>query len=104
MGRPDITGDQRELAVVMLANAIRKDAHLRARLNRLREQDNPMHYGMVKQRSEPSKRYVEGMRDLLRILFADGYEVAEECLEEAYIRALGTPVQVPSGDNGTQYH
>ena len=103
MGRPEITDDQREIAVEMLANAIRKDAHLRARTSQLREQDNPVRYGMAKRRSEPSKRYVEGMRDLLRVLFVNGYEVADECLEEAYTRAIGASAPGQSNGNGAPY-
>lgn len=104
MGRPNITGDQREMAVVLLANAMRKDAHLRARAHQLGEPGNPLLHGMTKRRTEPSRRYVEGMRDLLRVLFPDGHAVAEECLEEAYARALGASTYVANGGNGTQYH
>jgi hypothetical protein len=31
MGQPAITEDQRELAVILLANALRRDAHLQRR-------------------------------------------------------------------------
>lgn len=105
MGRPTITEDQKEMAIVLLANAMRKDAHLRARAHHLTEQDTPLHHGLAKRRTEPSQRYVEGMRDLLRVLFLDGHAVAEECLEEAYARALGaSTTYVANGGNGTQYH
>jgi hypothetical protein len=104
MGRPEISEDQREIAVVLLANAMRKDAHLRARASRKQDHTGPLHEAMVKRRSEPSQRYVEGMRDLLRVLFANGHAVADECMEEAYARAIG--VSAPSmntSDNGKQY-
>jgi len=104
MGRPTITGDQREMAVVLLANAMRKDAHLRGRAHQFGELGNPLHHGMTKRRAEPSQRYVEGMRDLLRVLFPNGHAVAEECLEEAYARAIGAPPNVTTSGNGTQYH
>ncbi len=104
MGRPTITGDQREMAVVLLANALRKDAHLRARAHYAGEPANPLYHGMAKRRTEPSRRYVEGMRDLLRVLFPDGHAVAEECLEEAYARAIGAPAHITMTGNGTQYH
>ena len=104
MGHPEITDDQREMAVVLLANAMRKDAHLRARAHQVGEQGNPLYDAMTKRRAEPSQRYIEGMRDLLRVLFPNGHAVAEECLEEAYARAMGAPAQVPSNGNGTQYH
>ncbi len=104
MEHPKITRDQREMAVVLLANAMRKDAHLRARGHQFREQGNPLHSGMMKRRSEPSKRYVEGMRDLLRVLFPNGHAVAEECLEEAYVRAIGASAHGTNSGNGTTYH
>ncbi len=104
MGRPPITADQKEMAVVLLANALRKDAHLRARAHHVREPGSPLHHGLTKRRTEPSQRYVEGMRDLLRVLFPDGHAVAEECLEEAYARALGASASVANNGKGTQYH
>ncbi len=104
MGYPDITGDQRAMAVEMLANALRKDAHLRARAHRLRDQDNPLQRGMATRRADPSQRYVEGMRDLLRVLFPNGHALADECLEEAYARAIGVSAPAMNGGNGTQFH
>jgi len=93
------------MAIVLLANALRKDAHLRARGHHAGKPDSPLHHGLAKRRTEPSQRYVEGMRDLLRVLFPDGHAVAEECLEEAYARAIGAPTTyVANGGNGTQYH
>lgn len=104
MGRPEITDDQREIAIELLANAIRKDAHPRARVSQMREHEDPMRYAMAKRRSEPSQRYVEGMRDLLRALFANGHAAAEECLEAAYARAVGVSGNMSSNGKGTQYH
>jgi hypothetical protein len=104
MGHPEITRDQREMAVVLLANAMRKDAHLRARARWLREHGNSLHAGMMHRRAEPSQRYVEGMRDLLRVLFPHGHAVAEECLEEAYARAMGASAHGPNSGNETHYH
>lgn len=105
MGRPEISEDQREIAVVLLANAMRKDAHLRARASRRRGQASPLHDAMVKRRSEPSQRYVEGMRDLLRVLFTNGHAVADECMEEAYALAIGVSAPaMNTSENGKQYH
>jgi hypothetical protein len=103
MGHPKITRDQREMAVVLLANALRKDAHLRARVHQFWEEVTPLHSGMMKRRAEPSQRYVEGMRDLLGVLFANGHAVAEECLEEAYARAIGASAHVTNSGNGTRF-
>lgn len=88
MGRPAITEDQWELAVTLLANALRKDAHLRARAAHVGQGD-PLKDNMARLRSKPSERYIAGMRDLLRLLFLDGDVMAEACLEEAYRRAIG---------------
>lgn len=92
------------MAVVMLANAMRKDAHLRDRAHRAGEGGSPLHAGMMKRRVEPSQRYVDGMRDLLRVLFLNGQAVTEECLEEAYTRAIGAPSHVTNNGHGTQFH
>jgi hypothetical protein len=96
MGQPGITEDQREMAIAMLANALRKDAHLRERAHLARRDGDSVSGFMAKRRAEPSQRYVDGMCDLLRVLFANGDVVVAQCLEEAYARALGT--MPPSGD------
>lgn len=96
----EITVDQREMAVMMLANALRKDAHLRNRVHQGADASDALHAGMVKRRLESSQRYVEGMRDLLRVLFPNGHAIAEECMEEAYARAMGVSApEVNGGDN-----
>ena len=102
MAYPEITRDQREMAVVLLANALRRDAHLRARVEHFGADAAPLRTGQIKRRAEPSQCYVDGMRDILRVLFADGHAVAEECLEEAYARALGAsgPVSPSENDRG----
>ena len=93
------------MATVLLANALRKDAHLRARAHvLLREEATPLQAGAIKSRAEPSRRYVDGMRDLLRVLFADGHALAEACLAEAYARALDTSAPAPTGENGRRGH
>lgn len=97
----EISSDQREMVVVMLANAIRKDAHLRNRAHRIGADADPLRAGMARRRSEPSQRYIDGMRDLLRILFPNGDAIARECLEEAYARAMGVS---DSDATGAPYH
>ena len=104
MGHPEITADQREMAVVMLANAMRKDAHLRDRAHRAGENGGLLQASLSQRRVEPSQRYIDGMRDLLRVLFLDGQAVVEECLEEAYARAIGAPAPAADNGNGTRYH
>lgn len=103
MGRPNITEDQRAIVVTLLANAIRKDAHLRARARHAREDGNPLTTVTAGRRSESSQRYVEGMRDLLRVLFAEGSPLAEECLEEAYTLTIGVGRSTPFSNNGKTF-
>jgi hypothetical protein len=95
MERPEITRDQRELAIELLANALRKDAHLRQRAKQPGTGIYMTGAGITQRRADASQRYVDGMRDLLRVLFPNGHAVADECLNEAYARAMGVP---PRGD------
>ena len=89
MGRPTITDDQRELAVILLANALRKDAHLRPPPDSdVREAAGGVS-GAMRWRVEASRRYAQGMLDLLAVMFDGGRAVAEECLAEAEIMAFG---------------
>src|SRR5699024_640243 len=91
MGRPQVTTDQRELLIEMFANALRKDAHLRAQTDRPGGAGDVLQTGLDRRRLESSQRYIEGMRDVARVLFLDGYMVADECLEAAYAMAMGIP-------------
>lgn len=91
MSRPEMTDDQREIAIELLANALRKDAHLRNRPAGAGEGRDVLRTGAVRRRAEPSQRYVEGMRDMIRVLFVDGHAAADACLEAASARALGVP-------------
>ncbi len=91
MSHPEMTDDQREIAIELLANALRKDAHLRNRATGSDDTADPMRGGMARRRAEPSQRYVEGMRDMIRVLFVDGRAAADACLEAATARALGIP-------------
>ena len=104
MGQPEMTPEQREMAVVLLANALRRDAHLRARAQLVGADSSPLQAGLVKRRAEPSQRYIDGMRDLLRMLFADGYAVAEACLVEARARATNSDASVSQRGNGIRDH
>lgn len=97
-GRPGISEDQRAMVVAMLANALRKDAHLRERAHRARTSGDLIQGAFTRRRSEPSQRYIDGMCDLLRVLFPNGDALVRECLEEAYAQAMGT-ASTP-GDNG----
>lgn len=87
MAQPPITLDQRDLAVTLLANALRKDAHF------WRGTDNPPDPGMVggtiRWRAEASRRYAQGMIDLIAVLFDGGRPLAEDCLTAAEHLAFG---------------
>jgi hypothetical protein len=104
MDRPAITGDQREMAVELLANALRKDVHLRNRDQQSIEEPDPLRAAMSRRRSEPSRRYIDGMLDLLKVLFPNGHAVAAECLDEAYARAMGMPARGAKRDPDMPYH
>lgn len=103
MDRPEMTGDQREMAVELLANALRKDAHLRARALQPGSEEDLLHVSLGKRRAEPSQRYIDGMRDMLRMLFPNGDAVAQACLEEAYARAMGVPSFGANGITGSPH-
>ena len=76
------------MAVALLANAIRSEEH-----HRLRARGRP--FGDVlpglgtRGRADASRRYVQGMRDLLAVLFDGGRAVADDCYREARLQALG---------------
>jgi hypothetical protein len=93
-----MTEDQRLMVVTMLANAIRKDAHLRERAERVQQRDAAMIGTHSVQRAAASRRYVDGMCDIVRVLFADGQSVVASCLEDAYALAMG--VLPPRDGNG----
>jgi hypothetical protein len=89
MGLPTITDDQREIAVILLANALRRDAHLQRRPMTGAGAEPAGPGGAARWRAEASRRYAQGMTDLLAILFQDGRSVADECLRAAEILAFG---------------
>jgi hypothetical protein len=98
MSLPTMTEDQRLMVVTMLANAIRKDAHLRERAAHMRQGESIITATHTVQRAEASRRYVDGMCDIVRVLFADGQSVVASCLEDAYALAMG--VIPPRDGNG----
>lgn len=102
MDRPAITADQREMAVIMLANALRKDVHLRNRQTRPGEEEDVIRAGLSRRRAEASQRYVDGMRDMLRVLFPEGDRIVRECMEEAYAMAMG--ITTPDTGGGSTLH
>ena len=79
------------MAVAMLANAIRKEAHLRARADEATRRTDGIPVGGTRGRQEASGRYVQGMRDLLAVLFVNGRAVADDCYAAARTQALGDP-------------
>jgi hypothetical protein len=89
MGRPAITEEQREVAVILLANALRKDAHLRRTPVPGDRGEIAAVGGAARWRGEASRRYAQGMTDLLAVLFEDGRSVADECLRAAELLAYG---------------
>jgi hypothetical protein len=104
MGRPDITADQRELVVELLANALRKDSHLRNRVSPESGEHDPLRASLIRRRSEPSQRYIDGMLDLIRVMFPHGHTLAKECLEDAYALTMGLRPHGINGDPETPLH
>ena len=89
MSKPTITLDQRDLAVTLLANALRKDAHLWRPSSD--SADRAIAAGATGWRIEAARRYAQGMTDLLAILFDGGRPLADACLKEAERLAFGPP-------------
>jgi hypothetical protein len=83
-----MTEDQRAMATALLANAIRKEERLRA-LAADRVGERPLPVPASRGRADASGRYVQGMRDLIAVLFADGRTAADECYRAARALALG---------------
>jgi hypothetical protein len=100
MTRHGITDDQKEIAIELLANALRKDAHLRSRPPDQGQRVDMVQAGIARRRAESSQRYIDGMRDMLRVLFPNGAAIAEACMDEAYLRAMG----IPRGDRSGSDH
>jgi len=88
------------MAVALLANAIRKETHLRARADEAARRAEGMPIGGARAQQEASGRYVQGMRDLLAVLFDDGRIVADECYEVARVQALGESAEPGTGAAG----
>jgi hypothetical protein len=88
----------------VLAQRVGKDAHLRDRAHAATQRDSPLHASLTRRRAEPSQRYIEGMRELMRALFANGHTVADACMEEAYARAMAISIHVRETENGVQDH
>ena len=93
MGRTEITSEQRAMAVTLLANALRKDAHVRSRTGNGRPPGLP---DGGRGRAEATHQYVRGMRDLLAVLFEDGRAVADACYEDARLKAFGRSAHAAS--------
>ena len=87
MARTEMTSEQRAMAVALLANALRKDAHVRARTGDNRQ--NGLSGVAGRGRSEASWQYIRGMRDLLAVLFEEGRAAADACYDEARVQAFG---------------
>jgi len=90
MPLPAITEDQREMAVALLANALRKQEERRQESGIGSDHAFP-EVGSRRAQRAADARYVQGMRDLLTVLFAGGRATTESCLAQARAQALGGP-------------
>lgn len=86
-GRPAITAEQRTMAVALLANAIRAEQN--PRRHRVRPLGDLLPSLGSGGRDDGSRRYAQGMRDLLAVLFDGGRAVSDDCYREARLLALG---------------
>lgn len=98
MTRPAITEEQRTVAVVTLANAIRKERGLRVRAADARLVSTLLSTINPGGRAESSAQYVRGMRDLLAVLFEGGRSVADACYEAAIVEADGATASRAAGE------
>lgn len=87
MPLPTITDEQREMAVAMLANALRKQD----RRPTAAAGSDPLfpEVGSGRAQHTADARYVQGMRDLLAVLFAGGRLTSHLCHQEALDLAAG---------------
>ena len=98
MSLPKMTEDQRTMAVILLANAIRAGALARQRLATSDGADLATR-AIAHWRAEAADRYAEGMRDLLAVLFDGGRPLADACFEEATrLQGSGVGDQMEAGD------
>jgi hypothetical protein len=89
MRPPIINEDQWTLAVTLLANAIRKDDHLRQRRDDALKR-NPAGSALgASARANASEHYLRGMLDLLAVLFEGGRLLADDCHAAAKNLARG---------------
>ena len=96
MGRPRISEDQRVVVVALLANAIRKDAYLKARAEHAAGAGGMLSALGSRGQREASRQYVRGMCDLLAVLFEGGRTLADQCYAAAEADALDH--QPPAAD------
>lgn len=80
-GWPPITPEQRELAVALMANALRVEGRRRRPAEPWPPPPGPA--AARQAGASPEHRYLQGMRDLLAVLFAGGRLTADECYEAA---------------------
>lgn len=76
------------MAVALLANAIRAEAH-HGRPGGGRPIGALLPGVTGRGRADGARRYAQGMRDLLAVLFADGRATADACYRDARAQALG---------------
>ncbi len=89
MSQPRMTGDQRLMAVTLLANAIRKQEGSRREPATDPVAADLARLAGARGRDDASHQYVRGMVDLLAVLFEGGRPQAEACYQEALQMARG---------------
>jgi hypothetical protein len=84
-----MTADQRTVVVGLLANALRKEIQLRAEAETAEGTGSLLATSAARARHAAAARYLQGMVDIIAVLFAGGRRTADACLEQARSLAGG---------------
>jgi hypothetical protein len=84
-----MTEDQRTVVVGLMANALRTEIRLRAEAETAGGTGSLLATSAARARHAAAARYVQGMVDVVAVLFAGGRPTAEACLEHARSLAGG---------------
>ena len=89
MSQPPMTEDQRTVVVGLLANALRKETYLRAQAEAAESTGSLLATSAARARHSAAARYIQGMLDVIAVLFDGGRRTADACLDQARSLAGG---------------
>ena len=87
------------MTVALLANAHRKAAYLRTRADADLRRGEGALSPSAGRRADAAERYLDGMRDLLAVLFDGGRAAVDTYDAEARAAAFGQPTVTPTGSD-----